>query len=141
MGQMHHWGHRLGRLLIENRMTQSDLARLIWNEERPDARGYTHVVGKDRVSAYINRGVVPDDWVLNAIAKVFKTTAKALCPEAFAIGPKTPASVMRIETIPGSEQVLMKVNQVLDAVIAAEIFQIISKAGENVAGRENGAHE
>ena len=138
MGQMHHWGHRLGRLLIENRMTQSGLARLVWNEERPDARGYTHVVGKDRISAFVNRGVVPDDWVLTAIAEVFKTPPGALCPEAFALSPKTPAPVMRIEAVPGSEQVLMKINQILDAVIAAEIFQIISRANADAPRQENG---
>jgi hypothetical protein len=127
-------------------MTQSNLARLVWKTERPDARGYTHVVGKDRVCAFINHGVVPDDWVLEAIAKVFKTTPKSLCPEAFAVDEKldaktTDVPLMRIEAVPGSERVLIKINQILDAVIAAEIFQILSKAGMDPPLREKTAHK
>jgi len=36
------------------------------------------------------------------------------------------------------EQVLMKINQILDAVIAAEIFQIISRANADAPRQENG---
>ena len=32
-------------------MSQSDLARAIWKETRPDSRGYQQPVNKDRVSA------------------------------------------------------------------------------------------
>lgn len=128
MTQVQHWGHKLGRLLIENKMTQSDLARKIWNEERADSRGYTHVVGKDRVSAYVNRGVVPEMWIVEDIAKLFKTEPEKLCPEAFTGRPANNAApLMRIEAIPGNDYVLLKVNQIVAPTVAAEIFSILSR--------------
>lgn len=129
-----HWGHRLSRLLIENKMTQSDLARVVWNEERADARGYTHVVGKDRISAYVNRGVVPEMWIIEEIAKKFKMKPEELCPEAFTSKPAAAtAPIMRIEAIPGNDHVLLKVNQIVEPVVAAEIFQILSGQGHSAA--------
>lgn len=125
MPQIQHWGHRLSRLLIENKMTQSDLARKVWNEERADARGYTHVVGKDRVSAYVNRGVVPEMWIIEKIAKIFDTEPEKLCPEAFTEKPTR--QVMRFDAFVGSEEGLLTVNRIVSREVAMKVLQILSR--------------
>jgi transcriptional regulator with XRE-family HTH domain len=62
-------------------MSQSDLARAVWNEERPDKNGHAQTVGKDRISAYVNGKVMPTAETLEKIARALDTTPEALLGE------------------------------------------------------------
>jgi transcriptional regulator with XRE-family HTH domain len=68
----------LRKRLQELEMSQSDLARAIWNETVIDKNGYPHPRNKDRVSAWVNRRGLPDDNNLFAIAAALETTPEAL---------------------------------------------------------------
>jgi hypothetical protein len=134
-----HWGHRLNRLLIDARMSQSQLARLVWGETTTDSRGYDRVVGKDRISVFINHGRVPRTWVIEKIAKIFKVDPEDLCPEAF--DKATPAQIpaLRIETLDGREdRVLLRVNRVVPGEIAAKIYALIMSADKENAFHSRG---
>lgn len=59
-------------------ISQSDLARAVYGEERTDKNGYSQPVGKDRISAYVNSKVLPNDETLAKIAEALNTTPEAL---------------------------------------------------------------
>jgi transcriptional regulator with XRE-family HTH domain len=71
----------LKRRMQERNMSQSDLARAIWKEERTDSRGYPQPVNKDRVSAWIRGRVLPTQENLQKAAEALGVTPEALLPE------------------------------------------------------------
>lgn len=68
----------LRQRMLEKRMSQSDLARAVWQETRVDSRGYEQPMGKDRISAYYNGRVMPTSINLNKIAVALDTTPEQL---------------------------------------------------------------
>lgn len=77
-GMGSNFGARLDRILLDRDMTQTDLARLVWNETYVDKRGYEVVKGKDRISSYINGKQQPSSLVYNKILEVLKLTPEEL---------------------------------------------------------------
>jgi transcriptional regulator with XRE-family HTH domain len=71
----------LRRRMQDLKMSQSDLARAIWKETRPDSRGYQQPVNKDRVSAWVNGRVLPSPDNLARCAEALGVTTQALLPE------------------------------------------------------------
>jgi|SRR5215831_5757115 len=71
----------LREAMLHKNMSQSDLARAVWKEERSDKNGYAQPVGKDRISAYINGRVLPTEETLDKIAKALDTTKEKLLGE------------------------------------------------------------
>lgn len=68
----------LRQRMLEKRMSQSDLARAVWQENRTDSRGYEQPMGKDRISAYYNGRVMPTSANLAKIAVALDTTPEQL---------------------------------------------------------------
>lgn len=71
----------LKRRMRELKMSQSDLARAIWKEDRKDSRGYPQPVNKDRVSAWFNGRVLPTPENLKKAAEALGVTPESLLPE------------------------------------------------------------
>jgi transcriptional regulator with XRE-family HTH domain len=72
------FGYTLERILIDRDMTQTDLARLAWNETYVDKRGYEVVAGKDRISSYINGRQLPSRRNYQKLLEVLKLTEDQL---------------------------------------------------------------
>lgn len=68
----------LRQRMLEKRVSQSDLARAVWQENRTDSRGYEQPMGKDRISAYYNGKVMPTSVNLHKIAVALDTTSEQL---------------------------------------------------------------
>jgi transcriptional regulator with XRE-family HTH domain len=73
----------LKRRMQELNMSQSDLARAIWKEERTDSRGYPQPINKDRISAWVNARVLPTQENLQKAAEALGVTPEALLPESW----------------------------------------------------------
>src|SRR5580692_8188469 len=71
----------LKRCMQERNLSQSDLARAIWKEERTDSRGYPQPLNKDRISAWVNGRVLPTQENLEKAAEALGVTPEALLPE------------------------------------------------------------
>lgn len=69
------------RRMQDLKMSQSDLARAIWKETRPDSRGYQQPVNKDRVSVWANGRVLPSPDNLHRCAEALGLTTQDLLPE------------------------------------------------------------
>ena len=67
--------------MLAKGMSQSDLARAVWQETRKDKNGYQQPVGKDRINAYVNGKVFPRDDTLAKIASALDTTPEQLLGE------------------------------------------------------------
>lgn len=72
------FGARLERILIDRNMTQTDLARLVWNETYADKRGYEVVKGKDAISSYITGRRQPSPLVYNKILNALRISEDEL---------------------------------------------------------------
>jgi transcriptional regulator with XRE-family HTH domain len=79
----------LKRCMQERNLSQSDLARAIWKEERTDSRGYPQPVNKDRISAWVNGRVLPTQENLQKAAEALGVTPEALLPE-LGVGAQAP---------------------------------------------------
>lgn len=66
------FGARLERILIDRNMTQTDLAKLVWDEKYTDKRGYEIVKGKDAISSYVTGRRQPSPLVYTKILKALR---------------------------------------------------------------------
>lgn len=126
------FGDRLRRILIERNMSQSDLARLVFNETRTDNRGYDVVVGKDRISAYVNNRQTPEPKTLKLIAEALKMDPAELAPELVsALNRNSAGPTILIEALSGhTDKVRLQIHQLVPRRIAARIMEILSEADE-----------
>lgn len=139
---MESFGDRLRRILLERRMSQSDLARLVWNETRTDNRGYDVVVGKDRISAYVNNHAAPEPRTLQMIAAALKMSVEELAPELVSAhnANATPPAI-KIEALAGhTDKVLLQVRRLVPLSYAVRIAEILSElehdnSVRNLSGR------
>lgn len=72
------FGARLERMLIDRGMTQTDLARKMWNETYVDKRGYEVVKGKDCISGYISGRRQPSRLVYEQMLRALNLTQEEL---------------------------------------------------------------
>jgi transcriptional regulator with XRE-family HTH domain len=80
--------------MLTKGMSQSDVARAVWQETRQDKNGFTQPVGKDRISAYVNGKVLPTEETLKRIADALDTTPEKLLGEGpQAADTSTPSSL------------------------------------------------
>lgn len=126
------FGDRLRRILIERNMSQSDLARLVFNEIRTDNRGYDVVVGKDRISEYVRNKQTPTPRILRQIATALKMTPEELAPELVSAGNKNSAGpTVLIEALSGhTDKVRLQIHQLVPRRIAAKILALLDDTDE-----------
>jgi transcriptional regulator with XRE-family HTH domain len=123
------FGDRLRRILIERNMSQSDLARLVFNETRTDNRGYDVVVGKDRISAYINNRAKPEPKTLKQIANALKMTPEELAPEVVSEASKNSTPTILVEALSGrTDKVRLQIHKLVPLQTAVKIMAML---GEN----------
>jgi transcriptional regulator with XRE-family HTH domain len=129
MGKLESFGDRLRRILIERNMSQSDLARLVFNETRTDNRGYATVVGKDRISAYINNRAKPEPKTLRLIANALKMTPEELAPEVVSEASKNSTPTILVEALSGrTDKVRLQIHKLVPLQTAVKIMAML---GEN----------
>lgn len=110
-------------------MSQSDLARLVFNETRTDNRGYDVVVGKDRISAYINNRAKPEPKTLKQIANALKMTPEELAPEVVSEASKNSTPTILVEALSGrTDKVRLQIHKLVPLQTAVKIMAML---GEN----------
>ena len=120
---------RLYHALLERGMTQSDLAKKVWNEYRVDTRGYETVVGKDRVSSWIRGRSMPEPHNLIRIAKALNMTPEDLAPNLTASAIEQEAPEIQITVIHNHpNKVLVKLNKIVPFDIATKIMNLVNEA-------------
>jgi hypothetical protein len=128
--RMAEFSRRLHHALLKKGWSQSDLARRIWNSTRTGSDGFAQVVGRDRISSYINRKSMPAPATLQKIADALDMSVAELAPNltASAVEKETPS--LELKMVEGhSDKVLLRVNQLVPLSVAAEIVALIEKAG------------
>lgn len=114
------FGRRLYQLMMKANMTQSDLARAA---KLPNGKP----LGRDSISTYINGKCFPEPKSLAAIANVFHMEPHELLPNAMmqAIDSEIPALEIR-QAQGHPEKVWIRVNQLVDRMTAAKIFEALN---------------
>lgn len=121
----------LHRELLARGWSQSDLAKKIWNEERTDSRGYTSVVGRDRVSSWVRGRVLPDPKSLKRIADALDMSAEDLAPNLTAAAVSKQEPTLGITAVAGRhDQVLLQVRMLVPLKVAVDVAGILQRAEE-----------
>lgn len=121
------FARRLHYALLDRDMSQSDLARKVWGQTRTDARGYETVVGKDRISSYINGKQMPEPKTLKKIADALKMKPEDLAPDLAASAIERGSPEVEMKLMGGhTDKALLRVNKLLPLSLAAEIIKMIS---------------
>lgn len=127
--EMDEFSKRLHYALLKAGMSQSDLARKVWNETRTDGRGFSQVVGRDRISAYINKKAMPSPITLQKIAEALNLEVHDLAPNLTAAAVEKENPALEMKMIAGhSDKVLLRINQLVPLATAAKIVAMIEEA-------------
>lgn len=125
---------RLHSELQSRNWSQSDLARRVWGEVRKDGRGFDQIVGRDRISAYINKGVQPEPRTLQKIAEVLGVPVADLAPDITlrTVAKEEPA--LEIRMIAGhADKVLLRVSRLVPLAVAAKVALLLEEVEKEAA--------
>lgn len=143
------FGDRLANVLMDKKLTQTDLARLVFNEPGVDNRGYDIWKGKDRISSYINNRQRPSPRNYRKILEVLEMT-----PEELPLGPKPLTIRMPGRASPNDHSAPMemtvlaegggvlsrlRINSLISVEAALQIMQIVNADRERRAARAKDA--
>ncbi len=124
--RMEEFAKRLHYALLKRGISQSDLARLVWNETRTDSKGFEQVVGRDRISAYINKKAMPSPATLQKIADALEMNVHELAPNLTAAAVEKDSPALEMKMIEGHpDKVLLRINQLVPLSVAAKIIAMI----------------
>ena len=122
---------RLWNILNEKNMSQTELAKRVWNEKRTDANGYESWKGRDLISSYIRGRSQPSPQVLKRIADVLHVTPESLIPSTAAKIVEREPPALQINMVAGhADKCLLKVNKLVSLQTALKVGQLI-EADEN----------
>jgi transcriptional regulator with XRE-family HTH domain len=114
------------------KLSQSDLARLVWGEEIT-AAGYKAAKNRDRVSAYELGNSRPNPENFRKLCTALETTPMALWPDNLSRRVTSAAqpvlSFTALESSPG--KVRLDVHAILPTAAAMKIVAIVQEADEN----------
>lgn len=121
------FGNRLYQALIEADMSQSDLAREVFNETRTDpTTGYELVVGRDRISQYVRGKQFPEPRVFKRICDVLGKKQEELAPKMVGttIQRENPSVEMKMIG-DRTDTVLLRINKIMPLRTATKIMALI----------------
>lgn len=128
--RMAEFSRRLHYALLKKGMSQSDLARKIWNATRTGSDGFAQVVGRDRISSYINRKSMPSPATLQKIADALGMPVAELAPNLTASAVEKESPSLELKMVEGhTDKVLLRINQLVPLSVAAKIVGLIEEAG------------
>jgi transcriptional regulator with XRE-family HTH domain len=124
------FGKRLYQALIDADMSQSDLAREVFNETKEDPRtGYEIVVGRDRISQYVKGRQFPEPRTFKKICEVLGKKPEELAPKMVGstIERENPSFEIRMvgDRI---DAVLLRINKIVPLSLATKIGEMIDAA-------------
>lgn len=126
--EMETFARRLHKLMLEKKMSQSDLARKIWGQGT-DSRGYNVAKNRDRISVYLKGQSYPDQINLQRIADVLGVTTEELAPDAVAAAVERDNPEVQFTMVAGhSDKVYLRVNKLVPMALAAKIVTLLSEA-------------
>lgn len=124
--EIEQFARRLHKLMAQNNMSQSDLARAVWGTTE-DNRGYTVARGRERISQYIRGKSLPDPKNLAAIARALHVTPEELAPDIAAASVATDNPEVGMTAIAGHpDKVLLQVNKLVPFGIAAQVINLLA---------------
>lgn len=117
------FAERLQRIMSERRISQSDLARLIWGTMK-DERGYTVAKNRQILGKYISGTVEPRLATKRAIAGVLGVPLSALDPNNDPLS--RPGSGIYVEKV-DKDTARIEVRMVVPREVAHEIVALLSR--------------
>lgn len=126
--ELEEFAHRLHTELLKRGWSQSDFARRVWEGQTRRVGKYDVVVGRDRISAYINAKAKPEPKTLKMMADALGLTPEELAPSITASVVEKEAPSLEIKMLAEHpDKCLVKVNRLLSLDTAMAIGKLISE--------------
>lgn len=117
------FAERLQRLMSERRISQSDLARMIWNTTK-DERGYEVARNRQVIGKYLSGAVRPRMATLRKMAEVLDVSISELDPSSDPV--ERPGSGIYVEQV-DEDNVRLEVRIVVPRTVAREVVTLLSR--------------
>lgn len=123
------FGKRLYQALLDADMSQSDLARAVFNETKIDpVTGYELVCKRDRISQYVKGRQFPDPRTFKKICEVLGKKPEELAPTQVASTIEREAPSFETRMVGDrSDAVLLRVNKIVPLKVAMQIGAILAE--------------
>ena len=124
------FGKRLYQALLDADMSQSDLAREVFNETRIDpTTQYEVVVGRDRISQYVKGRQFPEPRTFKKICEVLGKKPEELAPTMVGSTIERESPSFEIKMIGDRiDAVLLRINKIVPLALATKIGEMIDAA-------------
>ena len=124
------FGKRLYQALLDADMSQSDLAREVFNETKEDPRtGYEIVIGRDRISQYVKGRQFPEPRTFKKICEVLGKRAEELAPAMVGSTIERENPSFEIKMVGDRiDAVLLRINKIVPLALATKIGEMIDAA-------------
>jgi transcriptional regulator with XRE-family HTH domain len=121
--EVQQFSRKLAQLMRAKGWSQSDLARAVWGE---NDKGYGR--NRDRISVYLQGRGYPDPKNLGLIAEALEVSAEELAPDLTAATIDKERPELAMTQVAGHpDKVLLRVNKLVPATVAAEVIAILVK--------------
>ena len=125
--EIENFAKRLQQIMLDKRMSQSDVARRIWGTSI-DKRGFEVAKNRDRISVYLKGKTLPDPVNMARLADALGVTVPELAPNLAETATQRENPEVQMTVIGGnSEKVLLRVNKFVPMAVAAKIITILSE--------------
>lgn len=125
--QLDSFPRRLHQLMVEQQLSQSDLARRVWGT-RKDNRGYVVAKNRDRISAYLSGRASPEPRNLRKLAKALGVGPEDLAPDMTAESILNADPGVQMTALAGHEdKVYLRVNMLVPLAVASKVIALLAE--------------
>jgi transcriptional regulator with XRE-family HTH domain len=122
------FSQKLREALDRAGLTPSDLARRIWGDAAPTAKGYVSARNRDRISKYLAGKVIPDAATLKLLAKALRVPEESLAPQVVGNRLEREHPELRLTVIAGHrDRVHLTINSAMSLSKALGVIALINE--------------
>ena len=125
--EMETFARRLHQVMLEKKISQSDLARRMWGSTT-DSRGFNVAKNRERVCIWLKGKSYPDQINLQRLADTLGMKIEELAPDMVAGAVERENPEVQFTMAAGhSDKVYLRVNKLVPMALAAKIVTLLSE--------------
>lgn len=122
------FAQKLREALERAGLTPSDLARRIWGDAPPTAKGYVSAKNRDRISKYLAGKVIPDAATLKLLAEALRVPEESLAPQVVGTKLEREHPELRLTVISGHrDRVHLTINSAMPLSKALRMIALLEE--------------
>ena len=128
------FAQKLREAMDQAGLAPSDLARRIWGDAAPTAKGYVSARNRDRISKYLAGKVIPDAATLKLLAEALRVPEESLAPQVVGTRLEREHPELRLTVIAGHrDRVHLTINSAMSLSKAMRMIALLEESEEGEA--------